>query len=335
VLSSKFDIEAKNILTEATNRSNAKNQQITQDAAEGWEQIVVAKWGKECADAICVKAVQDLAKQMHAETLALQKAKPDASSLSVQGEIGRKYGPLYQAQIDASKKRVAVLNDPNAPPGARLSAMGCTAFLGRANQYLCEDEKAWRQCVDYVKADKADVCMSPKLGPYADAANTVSMLKGQGCAQQGSGLVFACDASKPNAMTMCNKFKANGEAVVCNVAAASNPATSTDTNAPPATKLGAMGCKSFLGRANQYLCEDDKAWQQCVSYVKADKADVCMSPKLGPYADVPNTVSMLKSQGCAQQGTGLVFKCAADKPNGLTMCNKFKTNGQPVVCNKG
>jgi hypothetical protein len=98
--------------------------------------------------------------------------------------------------------------------------------------------------------------------------------------------------------------------------------------------MSALLCISTHGSSNQYQSVDDKAWLQCVAFVKADKAEVCMSPRLGPYADAANTVSMLRSQGCAQQGSGLVFKCAADRPNGMAMCGKFKTNGVAVVCNK-
>src|SRR6185369_7857586 len=116
------------------------------------------------------------------------------------------------------------------------------------------------------------------------------MLKSQGCVQPpgNNGLVFTCPADKPLALTTCNKFKDARNTIVCNVASASAP------SATPAATLGGMGCKSFLGRANQYLCEDNKAWQLCVDYVKANKADLCMSPTRGPYADEENTISMLK-----------------------------------------
>ena len=50
--------------------------------------------------------------------------------------------------------------DPNAPPPARLYAMGCSAFLGRANEYLCPSAPApaYETCVLFAKKGQAKVC---------------------------------------------------------------------------------------------------------------------------------------------------------------------------------
>lgn len=209
-ISASAEVEAEKVMAEANARTTAK-------AADAWQVILVVKWSKDCADALCVADIKALVQKTHDETLALQNARPDQSSLSIQGEVFRKYGPQYQSAVDASKKRVAVLADPSSPPPARLRALGCKALLGRADQYLCEDAKAWQLCVTYVKERQAQVCTSPQLGPYADRARTISILAGQGCAHQGNAdLVFKCARERPGGLELCNKLKANGVPVVCN-----------------------------------------------------------------------------------------------------------------------
>lgn len=78
---------------------------LTQKAGQGWAILAQAVWSKRCSDLPCLDNVAALAQQMTQAAIARQQAEPDASSLQVQGEIGREFGAKFQAEIDASKAR--------------------------------------------------------------------------------------------------------------------------------------------------------------------------------------------------------------------------------------
>lgn len=80
---------------------------LTQQAGKGWAILAQAVWSKKCVDLPCMDKVAALSSQMTQAAIDRQAAEPDASSLQVQGEIGREYGPKFQAEIDASVARAA------------------------------------------------------------------------------------------------------------------------------------------------------------------------------------------------------------------------------------
>jgi hypothetical protein len=81
---------------------------LTQKAGKGWAILAQEVWSKRCSDMLCLNKVSTLADQMVVAANVLQLAKPEASSLAVQGEINREYGARFQAEIDASKARAAL-----------------------------------------------------------------------------------------------------------------------------------------------------------------------------------------------------------------------------------
>ncbi|MBX3565035.1 MAG: hypothetical protein KF730_10720 [Sphingomonas sp.] len=96
---------ATGLIAESQARSAAFNKKTTHDASEGWEQLAVAKWSKQCLDQPCIDEVTQLAGKMKVAARLLQQAQPDRSALAVQGEVSREYGPKFQAAIDASLAR--------------------------------------------------------------------------------------------------------------------------------------------------------------------------------------------------------------------------------------
>jgi hypothetical protein len=150
---SRADKDAKTLITQSAQRSTALNTDTTAKAAVAWEQITNAVWSKLCADFACVQDVAQIAADMHKAAIARQAAEPDSSSLMVQGEIRKEYGPKFQKAVDNSKVRA----DPNASPQARLSAMGCKLYLGRPNEFQCLDA-AYATCVGYAKKGQTKRC---------------------------------------------------------------------------------------------------------------------------------------------------------------------------------
>jgi len=157
------DENAQKVIAESAQRANAFNQKTTTNAAGGWEQLAVGVWTKQCADVYCPSEIKSLAEEMKKAAIARQAAQPESSSLSVQGAIGKEYGPKFQKAVDNSKLRA----NPATPPDAKLIAMGCQHFLGRARQYLCTGiPQAYLVCVDYVKSGAADKCLAPNQPMY-------------------------------------------------------------------------------------------------------------------------------------------------------------------------
>jgi hypothetical protein len=150
------DRDAKTLVAESAQRSTALNTDTTAKAAVAWEQLTNAVWGKQCADFSCVHEIGVISADMRKAAIARQAAAPDDSSLKVQGEIGREYGPKFKKAVDNSKVRA----DPQASPVARLNAMGCKFFLGRANEYVCLDASpGYATCVRYARKGEAKRCL--------------------------------------------------------------------------------------------------------------------------------------------------------------------------------
>ena len=96
------DQKAAQIVKESQQRFNAKT---TADAGSGWATLAVASWSKQCADSICIREVEVLGQQMVQAGNQLQAQQPDQSSLHIQGEIGKQFGPQFKAAVDRSIQR--------------------------------------------------------------------------------------------------------------------------------------------------------------------------------------------------------------------------------------
>lgn len=92
---------------------------LTQQAGKGWAILAQAIWSKQCADLPCMDEVAALANEMTQSAIDRQAAEPDESSMHVQGEVGKEFGPRFKAAIDASKARTKakpVMVRPHASP---------------------------------------------------------------------------------------------------------------------------------------------------------------------------------------------------------------------------
>lgn len=111
------DKEARSLVAQSDARFAAASKQTTASAGESWEKLLVAKWSKECRDQPCIAEVTDLGAAMRYDANKLQAANPDLSSMKVQGQIGMKYGKLFQGAIDRSIARAGKTLLPSAANG--------------------------------------------------------------------------------------------------------------------------------------------------------------------------------------------------------------------------
>lgn len=96
---------ARKTVVDAEALSVAKNKEITENASGGWAQLAVGVWTPKCRDPQCVDEVKSLAAQMAATAKKLQAEQPDSSSLNVQGQASKLFGPRFKKAVDDSIAR--------------------------------------------------------------------------------------------------------------------------------------------------------------------------------------------------------------------------------------
>jgi hypothetical protein len=275
----------------------ATNKKITAQASLGWADLYVGAWKPKCADEACRNEVQALGSAMVVEAKQLQAKEKDESSSHIQGQLGKEYGAKFQKSIDDSKHRL-IAADPKAKADDRLPWLGCKPFLARPGEWLCQGDPGFDACVGYVKSGTATNCFNgTSKGHYMTFERLVAFLGNVGCKHQGSGREFECASEK--AMDDCGQLNTGGSQIVCNAPQAHKDVrTSTasprpvDTrvtshterhdSAPPIrlpvdvkAELGKQGCRSYLGRDDEYLCPRGPAFDACEGFQKKGQAKLC------------------------------------------------------------
>ncbi|MDG2532348.1 hypothetical protein P6144_01705 [Sphingomonas sp. HITSZ_GF] len=96
---------AVSLIKESKARFAATNKAITADASDGWAQLAIGSWTPKCRDSQCVQEVKALAAEMSATAKTLQAQQPGSSSLNVQGQASKLYGPKFQKAVEDSVAR--------------------------------------------------------------------------------------------------------------------------------------------------------------------------------------------------------------------------------------
>ena len=69
--------------------------------------------------------------------------------------------PATPQSVAAAKAQTQPTPAPSNPVQTALKSAGCSWFLGRVNQYLCQTQPAFKQCVGYVAKGQIKSCMAP------------------------------------------------------------------------------------------------------------------------------------------------------------------------------
>jgi hypothetical protein len=102
-----------------------------------------------------------------------------------------------------------------------------------------------------------------------------------------------------------------------------------DPNAAPVDKLPRLGCKSFLGRAGQWVCNDPVGFNACAAYVRKGAAEECRLPATSAlFASERQMTAALQAQNCQRSGSS--FQCATDKAKSI--CEQYRSGGMVVGC---
>lgn len=95
------------------------NKNLTAQFSVVWQRVMIDHWGRQCADALCLQEVTNLAGQLRTAANLLQQAHPDQSSLWVQTQLGPEFGAKFKAAVDASEARAAAKLPKVPAPVAR------------------------------------------------------------------------------------------------------------------------------------------------------------------------------------------------------------------------
>lgn len=94
------DEEAKGIVNEGQARQTKK-------ASKSYSTLMLAIWSKRCSDSLCLKNMKGIIFLAQWEMNAYQDQHPDLGTSEVIATAGKKFVPSLQAEVDASKARVA------------------------------------------------------------------------------------------------------------------------------------------------------------------------------------------------------------------------------------
>ncbi|MFX8832888.1 hypothetical protein ABTM77_20315, partial [Acinetobacter baumannii] len=89
------------------------------------KEIAVALYTKQCKDQLCLNEINDLGEKFRLAIIAQQAKEPDQSSLHIQGEVNKVYGPMFKAAVDRSIQRAsrpAPIQIMPPPPGPQRPA---------------------------------------------------------------------------------------------------------------------------------------------------------------------------------------------------------------------
>ncbi|MEQ1498221.1 MAG: hypothetical protein ABL914_06140 [Novosphingobium sp.] len=94
------DAEAKSVIDDSQKRQ-------TTNAAKSFGTFWTLWWSKQCSDKICLDKVKAISFLAQLEAVSQQNLNPDMSTNEVIGMVGKKFAPVFEAEIKASKARVA------------------------------------------------------------------------------------------------------------------------------------------------------------------------------------------------------------------------------------
>lgn len=127
-----------------------------------------------------------------------------------------------------------------------------------------------------------------------------------------------------------------------------NKGLRADLNAPPADRLPAFGCDSFLGRARQSLCKADEGFKVCKGYISKDAWDMCVlgGQQARFYSAGAGLIRVLRDSGCVPEASSLRsleapvrgfavqsrLRAQCFTQVARAKCDRLAKGGSPVAC---
>jgi hypothetical protein len=110
----------------------------------------------------------------------------------------------------------------------------------------------------------------PHLSTGSTPLNADTDLLKRGCTREGIG-IYNCPTVSSYAA--CQSYRNGGRVKMCHTSADLGKQAAMDKD------LFNLGCKHFLGRPDEYLCQTPKSFDACEGYRKSGSAKKCLMAK--------------------------------------------------------
>jgi hypothetical protein len=168
--------------------------------------------------------------------------------------------------IDKFEKLIieSIQRDPNTTPVQLLATYKCRPFLGREEQSLCEGSGGFQVCKKLVDTGKIKKCLlagggeypSPTISSFKNIINASTITKTPAATEQA-----------PITITNGSRMRA-----IQPIAREETPLQVSDVFLGNAAQ---KGCRPFLGRRDQLLCDNQAGYDECVQAVNRNFISQC------------------------------------------------------------
>jgi hypothetical protein len=294
------DYQRDKLFTPAVN-AYAKTEENRADIAKKlpvWGKEFVDKWHPQCADGRCGDTILALKKSALGEGENLKQSHAADGWIYVANAL-ESYNQSAAAEVAASKTRFTGTNQKIT---AQAAQGWVELFIGAWTPRCAEDS-----CRKDIQAMAKEMAAESTRRQAASPDESSGHVQGGVLRDYGQKAQKVVDESKRRAAIIA------------------------DPKARAEDRLPWMGCKSFLGRQGEWLCEGDPGFNACVVYVKGGTATNCLNHATsGEYMPFDRMAKFLGSVGCKEQGSGREFDCPS--PQGLDRCGQFKNGGWQIIC---
>lgn len=236
------------------------------------EEELDAGYKLQCHDGICKIAVTNVASKYG--VACMKRVTGSETKQFPSDELGAEMkawqGGFDENQLISSFEQLiieSIRRDPKTTPIALLATYECRPFLGRVEQSLCKWNGGYQICKKLVDAGKMQKCFlagggeypSPTLTSFKNIINAAAITKPPVATQQ----------TQETPTTISNGSLARG----------ARPAATDD--APMQVSDGFLanaarkGCRPFLGRRDQLLCDNQAGYEECVQAVNRNLLKQC------------------------------------------------------------
>jgi hypothetical protein len=180
--------------------------------------------------------------------------------------------------IDKFEKMISesIQRDPKTTPLELLRTYDCRSFLGRANQALCKSPEGYAVCKKLVDAGKMEKCFLAGGGEYPVLTISPAVLGALGKAKLTKIPVTTEPINEPTSATEAAPTTINNASLLRATQAASATAAPaivvSDTFLANAAQ---KGCRPFLGRRDELLCDNQAGFDECVQAVNRNMLHEC------------------------------------------------------------
>ncbi len=188
-------------------------------------------------------------------------------------------GPIWDANF--SKKYIeeingiikeSVINDPQSDPFDVLAYYDCRPFLGRADQALCGGTWGFVECKKLVDQNRLKTCATPQDNqryPLPTIAKLTNVIN--------TGVI----TKEPAATEQAPMTISNGSLLRATPATSATATPSIVVSDVFLANAAQKGCRPYLGRRDELLCENQAGFNECVQAVNRNMLKQCRNAENG------------------------------------------------------